>query len=81
MAREPQIVGLGGHGDTPEQTMALMRHIASLTGKERPRVLHVPTAVGDSPEYVLPFYERWTQLGQPSPDSPHGDRTRPPTPT
>jgi len=66
VAREPQIVGLGGHGDTPEQTQALMRHIASLTGKRRPRVLHVPTAVGDSAEYVLPFYERWTPLGEPS---------------
>src|SRR6478735_1919120 len=46
--------------------MALMRHIASLTGKARPRVLHVPTAVGDSAEYVVPFYERWGQLGVPS---------------
>src|SRR5262245_38231591 len=43
-----------------------MRHIASLTGKERPRVLHVPTAMGDSAEYLLPFYERWTHLGEPS---------------
>src|SRR5262245_48036756 len=43
-----------------------MRHIASLTGKARPRVLHVPTAVGDSAEYVLAFYERWTGLGEPS---------------
>jgi len=66
VAREPHIVGLGGHGDTPEQTMALMRHIASLTGKARPRVLHVPTAVGDSPEYTVAFYERWGRLGEPS---------------
>ena len=66
MAREPQIVGLGGHGETPEQTMALMGHVASLTGTSRPRVLHVATAMGDSAEYLLPFYERWTQLGEPS---------------
>jgi len=66
VAREPHIVGLGGHGDTPEQTLALMRHIASLTGKARPRVLHVPTAVGDSPEYTVAFYERWGRLGEPS---------------
>jgi hypothetical protein len=32
-----QIVGLGGGGDTPEQTRALMRHALSLTGKERRR--------------------------------------------
>src|SRR5262245_39841445 len=43
-----------------------MRHIASLTGKERPRVLHVATAMGDAPEYVVPFYERWTGLGEPA---------------
>jgi peptidase E len=64
--REPQIVGLGGHGDTPEQTTALMRYVASLTGEERPRVLHVPTAVGDAAEYTVAFYARWGQLGVPS---------------
>ena len=29
-------------------------------------MLHVPTAVGDAPEYTLAFYERWSQLGRPS---------------
>jgi peptidase E len=52
MAKEPQIVGLGGHGETDEQTNALYRHVLGLTGKERPRVLHVPTAVGDSSEAI-----------------------------
>jgi len=66
VVREPQIVGLGGHGDTPEQTQALMRYVASLTGKERPRVLHVPTATGDAADYVLPFFERWATIGEPS---------------
>jgi peptidase E len=64
MRGAPQIVGLGGHGDTPEQTRALMEHVLSLTGKERPRVMHVPTAVGDSPEWILPFYERCGGLGE-----------------
>jgi hypothetical protein len=27
-----QIVGLGGHGNTPAQTRALMRHVLALTG-------------------------------------------------
>ena len=45
---EPQIVAIGGGGDTLEQTWALFRHVLSLTGKERPRVLHVPTAMGDA---------------------------------
>jgi peptidase E len=64
VTRAPQIVGLGGHGDTPEQTRALMRHVLSLTGKERPRVLHVPTATGDAPESIVAFHERCAGLGE-----------------
>ena len=64
MARERQIVGLGGHGDSPEQTNLLYRHILGLTGKERPRVLHLPTAVGDSAEGIVSFYERCAGLGE-----------------
>src|SRR4051812_3345712 len=41
-----------------------MRHVLSLTGKERPRVLHVPTAVGDSAESLVAFYERCAGLGE-----------------
>jgi peptidase E len=52
MEKQPQIVGLGGHGETDEQTNALFRHVLALTGTERPRVLHVPTAVGDSTEAI-----------------------------
>jgi peptidase E len=63
VAGEPQIVGLGGHGDTPAQTRALMRHVLSLTGKERPRVLHVPTATGDAAESIVAFHERCAGLG------------------
>ena len=55
---EPQIVGIGGGGDTVEQTRTLFRHVLSLTGKERPRVLHVPTATGDSTESIVNMYER-----------------------
>ncbi|MFL6066415.1 MAG: Type 1 glutamine amidotransferase-like domain-containing protein [Gaiellaceae bacterium] len=55
---EPQIVGIGGGGDTPEQFRALLRYVLSLTGKERPRVLHVPTATGDSAESIVAMYER-----------------------
>jgi peptidase E len=61
---EPQIVGLGGGGDTPEATRALFEHVLSLTGKERPRVLHVPTAVGDAAESTVLFYERLAGLGE-----------------
>ena len=55
---EPRIVGIGGGGDTPEQTRSLFRHVLSLTGKDRPRVLHVPTATGDSTESIVNMYER-----------------------
>jgi dipeptidase E len=55
---EPQIVGIGGGGETPEQTRTLFRHVLSLTGNERPRVLHVPTATGDSTESIVNMYER-----------------------
>ena len=61
---EPQIVGIGGGGDTPEQSRALFRHVLSLTGKGQPRVLHVPTAVGDSSEGIVSFYERLGGLGE-----------------
>jgi dipeptidase E len=64
VSREPQIVGLGGLGDTPAQTRALLRHVLSLTGVDRPRVLHVPTAVGDAAEGIVGFYERFAGLGE-----------------
>jgi dipeptidase E len=59
-----QIVGLGGGGDTPEQTRALLAHALSLTGKERPRVTFVPTAMGDADAPVVAFYERCAGLGE-----------------
>jgi dipeptidase E len=59
---EPQIVAIGGGGDTLEQTQALFRHVLSLTGKERPRVIHVPTALGDAPEGIVWGYERLGRL-------------------
>src|SRR5215212_7215193 len=49
---ERHIVGLGGGGDTPAQTMRLYDHVLALTGKERPRLLYVPTAI---------FYERFAR--------------------
>jgi peptidase E len=59
-----QILGLGGGGDSPEQTRALLAHAFSLTGRERPRVLHVPTAVGDADSGVVAFHERCAGMGE-----------------
>jgi peptidase E len=56
---ERHIVGLGGGGDTPEQTDLLYRYVRELTGNERPRMLFVPTATGDQDETVVMFYERF----------------------
>ncbi|HET7045895.1 MAG TPA: peptidase E [Gaiellaceae bacterium] len=51
------IVGLGGGGRTPEETQRLVDYVLDLTGKERPRVCFVPTAVGDAAEAIVRFYE------------------------
>jgi peptidase E len=59
MAMERHIVGLGGGGDTPAQTALLNDYVVELTGKERPRMLWVPTAVGDDPSATTWFYEAW----------------------
>ena len=66
MAAERHIVGLGGGGDTPEQTLRLYEHVLSLTGKERPRLLYLPTAVGDAVEAVAQFYERFAPRAEAS---------------
>ena len=55
---EPQIVGLGGSGETDEQTERLLAHVTSLAGKPAPRICAVPTAVGDDAAAVLRLYER-----------------------
>lgn len=38
----------------------LHRYTLELTGKERPRVLLLPTASGDDPGYIVSFYEAYT---------------------
>ncbi len=64
MAGEPQIVGLGGHGDSDEATRALLAHVVGLTGASSPRLLFVPTATGDAAEGVVRFYELYAGLGR-----------------
>jgi dipeptidase E len=61
---ERHIVGLGGGGDTPAQTQRLYDYVLALTGKARPRLLYVPTAIGDSDEAVVSFYERFAGRGE-----------------
>ena len=61
MGSERHIVGLGGGGDSPEQTSLLYRYVLELTGKERPCMLFVPTATGDEDSSVAMFYERFAR--------------------
>ena len=58
MAVERHIVGLGGGGDTEEQTRVLYDYVLALTGKPVPKLLYVPTAVAESSEAIVDFYER-----------------------
>jgi len=59
-------VGLGGGGDTAEQTQLLYDYVLALTGKTQPRLLYVPTALADSPhsgEGVIGFYDNFRGRG------------------
>jgi dipeptidase E len=58
------IVGLGGGGDTREQTIRLYDYVLALTGKERPRLLYVPTAIAESDEGIVGFYEVFAGRGE-----------------
>jgi dipeptidase E len=60
------IVGLGGGGETDEQTALLWDYVVGVTGKERPRILFVPTASADDAEYTVYFYERFAQRAEAS---------------
>jgi dipeptidase E len=60
-----RIVGLGG-GVEPEEWAPLRDYLLGLTGKERPRVLFIPTAVGDEDAAVAGFFERYASFVEPS---------------
>ena len=64
MGSARHIVGLGGGGDTREQTDRLDRYALGLTGKERPRLLYVPTAVAESNGGIVGFYEVFAGRGE-----------------
>jgi dipeptidase E len=53
----PQIVGFGGHEVGEPESRALEDWLLGLTGKERPRVLFVPTASAESRDYVVRFVD------------------------
>jgi peptidase E len=49
----PRIVAFGGWPEEP-----VLKYVLGLSGRERPRVLFVPTASAEDPRYVLDFYKR-----------------------
>jgi peptidase E len=54
------IVAIGGAGLSEP---LLRRFVRELTGKDRPRVLYVPTAGGDASEAIVKFYEAFSSDG------------------
>jgi dipeptidase E len=56
---EKTIVGLGGGGETLAQTARLWDYVLGLARKDRPRMLFLPTAIADSDEGIVWFYERF----------------------
>jgi peptidase E len=62
---ERHIVGIGG-GAEPEQWARLRDYVLALSGKERPRVLYVPTAMGDDDWTIATFFERHVDVAEPA---------------
>ena len=56
--------GSGAAGTPPSRRSASTTTCLQLTGKERPRLLYVPTAVGDSDGAIVGFYERFAGRGE-----------------
>lgn len=56
-----RIVAIGG--GTLEGTKPLNEYALSLTGKDKPKVLFIPTASRDDAKYISVFKENFTELG------------------
>jgi len=54
-------VGLGGGGDTGAQSELLWQYVLDLVGKDRPRMLYLPTAIGDHESGSVAFFERFAR--------------------
>jgi dipeptidase E len=74
-----QIIAMGGGGFSSEpENLLLERYILKQAGKASPRVCFVPTASGDSADYIARFYQAFQTLDcEPSHlsvyDGPTGD--------
>jgi peptidase E len=64
MSAAPQIFAIGGGVLTPDSgNFKLERYILDACGRERPRVLFVPTASGDDVTYIARFFEAYARFG------------------
>ena len=60
---EPQLVAIGGGGfSNGPENLLLEDYILSLANKPNPKVSFVPTASGDSEQYLLKFYIAFAKL-------------------
>jgi dipeptidase E len=67
VARPPRIVGFGGRSvAAPGAPSKLDDYVLGLTGRDRPKVLHLPTPAADADALIVTFYERFTGRAEPS---------------
>jgi peptidase E len=67
VARAARIVGFGGRGAAlVGRPSKLDEYVLELTGKDRPRVLYLPTAAADADAFIVGFYERFNGRAEPS---------------
>jgi peptidase E len=64
--REPTIVALGGLAADEGGVEPLRDYVLGLTGKARPRVCFVPTALADEPYGIVLFYEQFARCSEAS---------------
>jgi peptidase E len=60
MQTSQHIVALGGGGFSLEASPVLDNYILGLARRDKPRICFVPTASGDSDNYIVRFYKRFT---------------------
>jgi dipeptidase E len=63
---ERHVVALGGGGFSDQDDPRLDDFVLGLAGSDRPRICFLATAAGDSPTYVVKFYDAFRDRGQPS---------------
>src|SRR3954465_3740525 len=57
MSGQPRILAFGGASLDPSSIDGpLHQYLLDLTGRDRPRICFLPTAGGDSPDYIKNFY-------------------------